>query len=106
MFFFAVVAVIGFFLCFLLARSRKSEFAIMRMLGESVSRITVKALREQFVLCAAGIVLGAGTVTLTGSGQMEPAICGGILLCYTLGAAVAVMMTVHVNVMEILRDKE
>lgn len=106
LFFFAVVAVIGFFLCFLLVRSRKSEFAVMRMLGESVSRITVKALWEQLVLCAVGIALGAGVVTLTGLGQMEPAICGGILVCYALGAAVAVMMTVRVNVMEILRDKE
>jgi len=32
--------------------------------------------------------------------------CGVILLCYTAGAAVAVNMTVQVNVMEILRDKE
>ena len=78
----------------------------MRMLGESVSRITVKALWEQMVLCAVGIALGAAMVSLTGLGQMEPAICGGILMCYTLGAAVAVMLTVRVNVMEILRDKE
>lgn len=106
MFFFGVVAVIGFFLCFLLARSRKSEYAIMRMLGESVVRITAKSLWEQLVLCAMGVVLGAAVVVLTGLGQFEPIICGGVFLCYALGAAVAVAMTVRVNVMEILRDKE
>ena len=33
-------------------------------------------------------------------------VCTMILLCYTLGAAVAVMLTVRVGVMDILRDKE
>jgi len=32
--------------------------------------------------------------------------CGIILACYTIGAALAVLLTVRVNVMEILRDKE
>lgn len=105
-FFFGVVAVIGFFLCFLLARGRKSEYAIMRMLGESLTRITAKVLAEQLVLCAIGVALGTAVVVLTGLGRMELAICGGILLCYALGAAVAVALTVRVNVMESLRDKE
>lgn len=105
-FFFGVVAVIGFFLCFLLARGRKNEYAIMRMLGESPARITGKALGEQLVLCAIGVALGTAVVVLTGLGRIEPVICGGILLCYTAGAAVAVAVTVRVNVMESLRDKE
>ena len=105
-FFFAVIVVIGFFLCFLLARNRKAEYAVMRMLGESVARITGKALSEQSILCLIGIAVGAVLVTVTQLGKAEPLICGAILLCYTVGAAVAVLMTVRVNVMEILRDKE
>ena len=106
LFFFAVIAFIGFFLSFLLARGRKPEYAVMRLLGESGLQITVKALLEQSILCFLGMILGTVAVQLTGLGSFDPMICGAILLLYTLGAALAVMMTVRVNVMEILRDKE
>lgn len=106
MFFFLIVIAIGFFLCFLLVRGRKTEYAVMRMLGESTAQVTWKALLEQSALCLMGIVIGSFIVTMTGLGSMNPIICGVILLCYTLGAAIAVALTVRVNVMEILRDKE
>ncbi len=105
-FFFLVVAAIGFFLCFLLARGRKQEYAVMRLLGEPSAQITLKALLEQLLLCLLGIALGAGLLGMTGQGAIDPVTCGIILVCYTLGAAIAVMLTVRVNVMEILRDKE
>ena len=38
--------------------------------------------------------------------SFQPAICAVILLCYTLGAAAAAALTVRVDVMDILRDKE
>lgn len=105
-FFFVMIAAIGFFLSFLLARGRKPEYAVMRMLGESRAQITLKALCEQFVLCLLGVLLGAAAVGVLEKSSFEPTICAVILLCYTLGAAVAVMLTVRVNVMDILRDKE
>ena len=105
-FFFAVVAAIGFILCFLLAKGRKPEYAVMRLLGESSGQITRKALLEQSALCACGIVLGGLVLVLAGQGLPDLKACGLILLCYTAGAALAVNMTVQVNVMEILRDKE
>ena len=106
MFFFVMIAAIGFFISFLLARGRKPEYAVMRMLGESGAQITLKALLEQFVLCLGGVVLGAVAVRFIETNSFTPTICAVILLCYTLGAAVAVMLTVRVNVMDILRDKE
>ena len=106
LFFFVMIAAIGFFLSFLLARGRKPEYAVMRMLGESRAQITIKALCEQFVLCLIGVLLGAAAVGVLEKSSFEPSICAVILLCYTLGAAVAVMLTVRVNVMDILRDKE
>lgn len=106
LFFFVMIAAIGFFLSFLLARGRKPEYAVMRMLGESRAQITLKALCEQFVLCLIGVLLGAAAVGVLEKSSFEPTICAVILLCYTLGAAVAVMLTVRVNVMDILRDKE
>ncbi len=106
LFFFVMIAAIGFLLSFLLARGRKPEYAVMRMLGESRLQITLKALLEQFVLCLGGVLLGAAAVGIIGQEGFRPGICAAILLCYTVGAAVAVMLTVRVNVMDILRDKE
>lgn len=105
-FFFGMVTAIGFLLSFLLARGRKPEYAVMRMLGESRVEITMKALCEQFVLCLCGVLLGAAAVRALGQEGVRPGICAAILLCYTVGAAVAVLLTVRVNVMDILRDKE
>ena len=105
-FFFAAVIAIGFFLCFLLARGRKPEYAVMRLLGESTAQVTVKALLEQFILCLLGILLGAVLLRIAGQGSANVTTCGIILVCYTLGAAMAVLLTVRVNVMDILRDKE
>lgn len=105
-FFFVVVAVLGFFICYLQARSRKAEYAVMRLLGEGTGQVTRKALLEQLALCVCGIVPGTALVLLTGLGSPDLTVCGIILLCYTLGAAAAVLLTVRVNVMEILRDKE
>ena len=106
LFFFVMIAAIGFLLSFLLARGRKPEYAVMRMLGESRLQITLKALLEQFVLCLGGVLLGAAAVMLLAQDSFRPGICAAILLCYTVGAAVAVTLTVCVNVMDILRDKE
>ena len=106
LFFFVMIAAIGFFLSFLLARGRKPEYAVMRMLGESRLQITLKALLEQFVLCLGGVLLGTAAVMILAQDSFRPSICAAILLCYTLGAAAAVTLTVRVNVMDILRDKE
>ena len=106
LFFFVMIAAIGFLLSFLLARGRKPEYAVMRMLGESRLQVTLKALLEQFVLCLGGVLLGAAAVGIIGQEGFRPGICAAILLCYTLGAAAAVTLTVRVNVMDILRDKE
>lgn len=106
LFFFVMMTAIGFFLCFLLVRGRKAEYAVMRMLGESTAQIAVKVLSEQSILCLWGIVFSSLFVLLTGWGTVDLLICAAILLCYSLGAAAAVLMTVRVNVMEILRDKE
>ena len=104
--FFAAVAAIGFVLCFLLVRRRKQEFAVMRLLGETGMQITGKALLEQAMLCVIGIMLGVTAVLVSGLGEFSPLTCGGVLLCYSIGSALAVMLMVRVNVMEILRDKE
>ena len=78
----------------------------MRLRGETGKRITGKAVLEQAILCTIGVVLGSLIVTVSGLGQFSALTCGGVLLCYSIGSALAVMLMVRVNVMEILRDKE
>ena len=58
------------------------------------------------MLCLAGVMLGEAAVGVLEKSSFQLGICAVILLCYTLGAAAAVMLTVRVNVMDILRDKE
>ncbi|EJW96379.1 secreted protein, partial [gut metagenome] len=50
--------------------------------------------------------LGAAAMAFMEKERFHAAICAVLLLCYSLGAAAAVMLTVGVNVMDILRDKE
>lgn len=106
LFFFLMITAIGFFISFQQVRGRKPEYAVMRMLGESRMKITLKALLEQFIFCLGGVTLGAAAMAFMEAERFHAAICAVILLCYSLGAAAAVMLTVGVNVMDILRDKE
>ena len=50
--------------------------------------------------------VGTVIVLIGGLGEFSSLTCGGVLLCYSIGSALAVMLMVRVNVMEILRDKE
>lgn len=106
LFFFLMITAIGFFISFLQVRGRKPEYAVMRMLGESRMKITMKALLEQFIFCLGGVALGAAAMAFMEAERFHAAICAVLLLCYSLGAAAAVLLTVGVNVMDILRDKE
>ena len=106
LFFFLMITAIGFFVSFLQIRGRKPEYGVMRMLGESRMQITLKAILEQFVFCLGGVILGAAAGGFVKAESFQPAICAVILLCYTLGAAAAAALTVRVDVMDILRDKE
>jgi len=90
----------------LLARGRKAEYAVMRLLGESRAQITLKALLEQFLLCLLGVIFGAIIVGFIERNSFNMGICAVILLCYTVGAAAAMILTIRVNVMDLLRDKE
>ena len=108
-FLYGLVALMGFFLCFLLARGRKQEYAVMRMLGESRLGITAKAILEQVLLCAFGVAIGFAAMLLLPTkqeGWFNAQAAGLVAACYCAGAAVAVLLTVRVDVMTILRDKE
>ncbi len=104
--FYVLVILLGFFLCFLVARRRKPEYAVMRLLGEPAAQVVLKSLVEQCILCAVGVGLGTALLLLGKGGRIDPTVCLVIVLGYCLGAALAVGLTVRVDVMSVLRDKE
>lgn len=104
--FYVLVILLGFFLCFLVARRRKPEYAIMRLLGEPAAQVVLKSLIEQCILCAVGVGLGTALLLLGKGGGIDLTVCLVIALGYCLGAALAVGLTVRVDVMRVLRDKE
>ena len=104
--FYVLVILLGFFLCFLVARRRKPEYAVMRLLGESAAQVVLKSLLEQLILCITGIGIGLVCMLLREGGELPYSVCVVILLSYCLGAVIAVALTVRVDVMTVLRDKE
>lgn len=109
LFLYALIVLMGFLLCFLTARSRKQEYAVMRLLGESRLAVTLKAIVEQIILCIIGAGVGLLAMYLLPGKRadwFDWNTIGLISLCYLVGAAAAALMCVRVDVMSILRDKE
>ena len=104
--FFFMITGIGFLIAFLLVRDRREEHAIMRMLGESRRQVVSEVLVEGSLRCIAGILAGISVIWIMNKRCVQPTACVAILLCYMLGAAGAVLLTVRGNVMEILHEKE
>jgi ABC-type lipoprotein release transport system permease subunit len=105
---FALVTGMGFLLCFLLARARKPEFAVMRMLGQSPLSLMLGALAEQVALCALGLGIGVLLALLiSGSASITdwriPAL---IAACYLAGAATAALLGAHGKPMLLLKGRE
>lgn len=108
-FLYALVVLMGFLLCFLTARGRKQEYAVMRLLGESRAAVTMKAIVEQIILCAIGIGIGIVAMLIIPYKRADWFSADAVILvaaCYLVGAASAALMSVRVDVMSILRDKE
>lgn len=108
-FLYALVVLMGFLLCFLTARGRKQEYAVMRLLGESRAAVTMKAIVEQIILCVIGIGLGIVAMLIIPYKRADWFSADAVILvaaCYLVGAASAALMSVRVDVMSILRDKE
>lgn len=109
LFLYMLVVLMGFLLCFLTARGRKQEYAVMRLLGESRIAVTLKAIIEQIILCIVGIGVGLAATSLLPDKRADwfnIEVVALIALCYLVGAASAALATVRVDVMSILRDKE
>lgn len=99
---------IGFVVSYLLTKTRRSEFAVMRSTGAGAFRTFVVFFTEQAVLCLVGTLLGAAVSLLMPGGMHALRLYAimGYALCYWLGSAVSVAMMNRVNVLSILSAKE
>lgn len=86
-----VVLMTGYIIPHLLLQGRREEYAIMRALGTSRKRCNSLLFAEHVLLAAAGGMLGVviGLIVKALSPANALLVWGGVLICYTLGAAVA-----------------
>lgn len=98
---------IGMLCAWLLTRSRRGEYAIMRSIGASRRMVIATALTEQVVLALVGVSLGWLLFSRTqASGVMAYASIGLVFGCYCLGSGLSVFLCTRINVMAIMKEKE
>ena len=103
---FALVAVLGFIISWLMVNARRMEFAILRGLGAGRGRVFLSFFLEQVLLCLLGSILGAiALVAATGSAGALAAV-GIFAVCYLLGAAVSVAAVGRTHLMSLLSERE
>lgn len=103
---FALVALLGFVISWLMINGRKQEFAIMRGFGAKRGRVFLSFFWEQALLCTLGCAVGCLSLFRLGGGWMQALALGAYLACYLLGCAVSVLLVGRVNLMELLCERE
>ncbi len=103
---FALVAVLGFVISWLMVNSRRMEFAILRGLGASRSRVFFSFFTEQFLLCLAGCIVSA-VILLAAGGSFSVLLAIAVFLaCYLAGAALSVFAVGRTKLMSLLSERE
>ncbi len=103
---FALMAVLGFIISWLMVNTRRMEFAILRGLGASRARVFMSFFLEQLMLCLIGCVLGSLLLlAFTGSPAWWWAVAL-FALCYLLGAAASVLAVGRTHLMSLLSERE
>ena len=104
---FAVVALLGFIISWLMVNGRRMEFAILRGLGASRIRVFFSFFLEQLLLCLAGCLVSAlALCLLTGWGMAQLGSVGIFVLCYLTGSALSVLAVGRTNLMALLSERE
>lgn len=105
---YAISVGIGFIVSYLLTKTRKPEFAIMRSMGTSKGKTFAAFFIEQTLLCVLGVLLAVG-----GSAWFYGALSElqfysvlGYFGCYIVGIAIAIFAMNKTNVLQILTARE
>ena len=104
---FAVVVLLGFVISWLMINGRRMEFAILRGLGASRTRVFFSFFLEQLLLCFTGSAISvAGMLILTGINTSVLLAVLIFLLCYLTGCALSILMVGKTNLMSLLSERE
>lgn len=104
---FAVVALLGFIISWLMISGRKREFAVMRGFGAKRGRLFLSFFWEQALLCALGCAIGCvAMIWLHAGGTLQWLVLAGYVICYLAGCAVSVKLIGKMNLMELLATRE
>ena len=104
---FIVVMLLGFIVSWLMINGRRMEFAILRGLGASRSRVFFSFFLEQLLLCITGCILGCGILYAAVDFRLTQWTAIGIFLCcYLLGSALSVMAIGRTKLMQLLSERE
>ena len=103
---FALMAVLGFIISWLMVNARRMEFAILRGLGASQKRVFMSFFLEQMLLCLIGCIVGA-ILLLIFTGELLWWWSAALFaLCYLLGAAASVLAVGRTHLMSLLSERE
>lgn len=100
------VGLLGFLISWLMVNGRRMEFAVMRGLGASKSRVFWSFFLEQGALALAGCLLGGLALLPLGAGWAVWLAAAGFWLCYLAGCALAAALTGRVSPMALLQTQE
>lgn len=104
---FAVVALLGFIISWLMVNGRRMEFAILRGLGAARTRVFLSFFLEQLLLCLLGCILGCGVLlAVTGPGIAQYLAVAVFLGCYLAGCALSVLAVGKTDLMQLLSERE
>lgn len=92
---------VGFFVGFLVIRSRKREIILMRTLGCSPQDIFVELTGEQAMCVAAGVLLGGSCALWQPTGQLVL-----FLALYSIGLCTAALMFLRKNLLSTIKEDE
>ncbi|MBE7016623.1 MAG: hypothetical protein E7420_00495 [Ruminococcaceae bacterium] len=103
---FALMAILGFIISWLMVNARRMEFAISRGLGAGKVRVFFSFFLEQALLCLCGSILGCLLLRLAGEASAWWWAVALFALCYLLGAAVSVIAVGKTHLMSLLSERE
>lgn len=103
---FALVAVLGFIISWLMVNSRRMEFAILRGLGAGKARVFLSFFLEQAILCLTGSLLGCAALWMTTGSLIWLGAVGVFAVCYLAGTALSVLAVGRTHLMSLLSERE
>lgn len=98
---FALSAAAGFFIGFLMIRSRKREIALMRIMGTPLRKICGSYVLEQMLCIVLGVILGGVYFLWQPVGHLTA--FAGI---YCLGLGIALLIFLHTNLLTTMKEDE